>query len=150
MQRANGGENLEARELLSSLGTLVEELAVASEELNAQTSELAVARDELLAQDYHYRELFEAAPLGYLVTAEDGTILECNRIALGMLNMREKFLIRKPLSVFVTGEDRRAFGRRLASIVLKEASHCETWETKIKPRDGEPFHALINVRSSPH
>src|SRR5579885_1174582 len=68
---------LQAEELLSRLCQVVEELSLAGEELNQQAEELTATRDQLAAQQQHYRDLFDFAPDGYLITDKDGTIAEC-------------------------------------------------------------------------
>jgi hypothetical protein len=59
----------------------MEELSVTGEELRSQTGELATTRQPLEAERQRYQELFEAAPVAYLVTDPTGRI----RVGKGFL-----------------------------------------------------------------
>jgi len=59
------------------------------------------AREALETERQRYRDLFEFAPDGYLVTDADGTIQEANQAAALLLGVRQDFLGGKPLVVFV-------------------------------------------------
>ncbi|HBY80229.1 MAG TPA: PAS domain-containing sensor histidine kinase, partial [Cyanobacteria bacterium UBA11148] len=50
------------------------------EEVRLQNEELIVARQAIEAERQRYRELFEFAPDGYLVTDIYGLIQEANRV----------------------------------------------------------------------
>jgi PAS domain S-box-containing protein len=67
----------------------------------------ATAPDQ--AMDDHYRELFDGAPGGYVVTDTDGTIQESNQAAADMMQGHPDFLPGKHLSFFVSKKDHEAF-----------------------------------------
>ncbi len=81
---------------LAEFSTALEELHVASEELRQQNEELLAAREALEVERQRYRDLFEFAPDGYLVTDADGTIQEANQAAALLLGVRQDFLEGKP------------------------------------------------------
>jgi signal transduction histidine kinase len=54
-----------------------------------------------------YRALFDAAPTALLVTTHDLVIVECNAAAARLLDVQERFLIGKPLTVYVDLGSRR-------------------------------------------
>ncbi len=56
------------------------ELTIQNEELQAARNELAVARDR-------YRDLFERAPVGYLILDGEGTICGANETAANLLGL---------------------------------------------------------------
>ena len=68
-------------EALEQLQTTLEELQVADEELRQQNEELINGRTELEAEQQRYKDLFESAPDGYIITDGFGTILEANGAA---------------------------------------------------------------------
>src|SRR5882724_12930281 len=70
---------------VAELSTTLEELRVADEELRQQNEELVTARYEAEEEGRKYRELFEHAPGGYLVTDVAGVIGHVNRQAAQML-----------------------------------------------------------------
>lgn len=98
------------------LRVTLEELQVAEEELWQQYEELETACHLVEAERQRYRDLFEFAPDGYLVTDPAGTIQEANRAAALLLNIAPQRLIGKPLGVFISPEERRAFRDHLTRL----------------------------------
>lgn len=89
-------------EAFAELQIALEEMKIASEEL--QATRIAVEKER-----QRYQELFDFAPDGYLVTDTYGTILEANQTATILLNISQRFLIRKPLLSFIGQSDHQAF-----------------------------------------
>src|SRR5262245_44552693 len=73
-------------EACQELQNTLEELRVAEEELQARNDELAATQADLEAERERYRELFEQAPDGYVVTDPEGVVREANRAAAALLN----------------------------------------------------------------
>jgi len=91
----------------------LEELQVAQEELRLQNEELAIARQAAETERQRYQELFNCAPDGYLVTSMTGAIEEANYTAATLLAVDQRWLVGKPLSVFVAKEEQRAYYAQL-------------------------------------
>lgn len=91
-----------------------------------------------------YRDLFDFAPDGYLVTDPDGVIQEANRAAASLLHRSQKFLAAKPLAVFVAKEDGRAFRLQL-SRWRGDAGRVQDWELRMRPPRGQSFPATVTV-----
>lgn len=127
------------------LGVVSEELQVAVEELQQQNEELAVSRVEVELQRQRYQELFEFAPDGYLVTDINGTVQEANRAAANLLNVSQRFLVGKPLIIFVKEDERQVFHDRLSQ--LQQVEQVEEWVVRLVPRRGEPFDVALTVAS---
>ena len=128
------------------LGNASEEMQIAVEELQKQNEALAAARFAAEEQSQRYQELFEFVPDAYLMTDIYGTILEANRAAGSLLNISPRFLIGKPLAVFVKPQELKEFLPKLV-----ELNHSDTL-TKVTEltatlhkRDGEPFLATMRV-----
>jgi PAS domain-containing protein len=85
-------------EALAELNVAIEELSVTGEELRAQTDELASTRLALEAERERYQELFESAPVAYVVTDPLARILEANRAAAVLFEAEREFLTGKPLA----------------------------------------------------
>jgi DNA-binding NarL/FixJ family response regulator/PAS domain-containing protein len=83
------------------------ELRIAEEELRAQAEELGQAYEHLIEEREHYRQLFDQAPVGYLVTDGTGSILECNRAVAQLLRRPRWQLVDTLLLSHVSGRDRR-------------------------------------------
>jgi PAS domain S-box-containing protein len=97
-------------------GTL-EALRVAEEELRAQNEELAAARLTAERDRRRYEELFDLAPVAYVLTDGYGKILEANEAASHLLGVGPRLLPGKVLASFVPHRERRAFRRLLLSLV---------------------------------
>src|SRR5688572_11034577 len=103
----------EAGEVLNST---LEELRTAEEELRTQNEQLASAYDIIAAERQRYHELFNLAPDGYLVTDADGVIREASMAAAELLGRPRRYLIGKPVRVFVHTDAQAALDRVLTSI----------------------------------
>ncbi|AFZ24086.1 PAS domain S-box [Cylindrospermum stagnale PCC 7417] len=133
-------DSVEALQINEELQQTLEELQVVEEELRQQNEELAVAREIVELERQRYQDLFEFAPDGYLVTDADGIIQETNHAAANLLSVRKKYLVGKPLVVFIAQSDRQSFITQLRNL-----QHLQHWETFLQPRDGVPFAASIRV-----
>ena len=80
-----------------------------SRELREQTDELIAIRRALEAERQRYLELFEAAPVAYLVTDPMARVCEANRAAAALFGVAQGFLAGKPLAAYVDGTDRWGF-----------------------------------------
>ncbi|MBI5118346.1 PAS domain S-box protein [Candidatus Poribacteria bacterium] len=130
-------------EVIEELMNTLEELEVADEELRQQNEELAAARQTAEAERHRYQELFEFAPDGYLVTNAAHIILEANRGASALLNVTQKFLIGKPLVLFLAKGERKSFLARLSRHA--QVDRVENWEVRMQPRRGAVFYAAITA-----
>ena len=132
---------------IEELTTTFEELQVADEELRAQNAELIETRNLLELERQRYRDLFEAAPDGYLVTDEFGTIAQANRQALLILQKEDaSHLAGKPLSVFIPEDERRAFREVLDR--LEDDRRVEGWRLTIQ--SGRPYrfrHYVVTAQA---
>lgn len=88
---------------------LAEELAVSREKLRRQNAELRKAQNELEIERKRYRDLFDRAPDGYLLTDLDGVIQEANQAAGRLLNVEPEALAGKPLAVYVPETEHLVF-----------------------------------------
>ena len=95
-------------EALEALQESLQELEVAEEELLRQNEALLQVREELEVERYRYRDLFELAPVPYLITDGQGTIQECNPAVGTLLGRPRKGLRGKPLAALTRQEDRPA------------------------------------------
>lgn len=139
------GAGTASSDALAELSTALEELHVAAEELRQQNEELLAMRQALEAERQRYRDLFEFAPDGYLVTDADGTIQEANQAAARLLGVRQDFLAGKPLVVFVAGEAHRAFSAYLARLHDGHLDRVAEWQTTVQPRSGPPFPITVTT-----
>jgi PAS domain-containing protein len=89
LERRARREEVTAEELvhetLDELRRSIAQRQVAEEELRAQRDELATAYDAMVGERQRYRDLFERAPVGYVVTDPSGLIRDSNRSAARLL-----------------------------------------------------------------
>jgi two-component system sensor histidine kinase UhpB len=130
----------------ASLGRLLEtleELRASQEQLQISAEELADVRDAVEVERHRYRELFQFAPDGYLVTSDQGVIEEANRAASELLGTPTRELIGKSAFVYVPRESRPTF---LAEFRLAGRSDVPSLlETTLLPRDRPPIAAEIRL-----
>lgn len=130
---------------LEELRLALEQLQVAEEELRQQNEALVSAHKTISIEQQRYRDLFEFAPDGYVVTDLHGVVREANRIAAAMLNIEQKYLLGKPLVNFIPESHRRSF--RLMLNQLPTIQRVQEWELLMRRRSGETFNAALTVET---
>ncbi len=120
----------------------LEEQTVFEEELRQQNEELLIAHEDAKLQQQRYEDLFEFAPDAYLVTDANGKIQEANQKACNLFGVTHKYLIGKPIFIFIAEPNRRSFRTQVNLL-----QRVEDWECSIKPRRSEPINATITMTS---
>ncbi len=90
------------------------DLRSAVETLRRQNAELTALRQKLEDDQRRYREVFDLAPDGYVLTDLDGTITDANRTAAALLSVRQDFLPGKSLLMFIDEAEHAALLARIA------------------------------------
>ncbi|MCG8368391.1 MAG: EAL domain-containing protein [Pseudanabaenales cyanobacterium] len=131
-------------EALEELTLILEELTVTTEELHCLSEKLDTAYQALAIERQRYQELFEFAPDSYLVTDPRGVIREANQAAATLLKVLQRFLVGKPLTVFVALGERKPFLSQLSQLSqLTQWRRLSDWEMCLQPRDSEPVPVAI-------
>lgn len=131
------------KESLEDLSLSLQDLQIAAEELRQHNEELAESRMIIEAERRRYQELFDFAPDGYLVTTQDGTILEANKTAAQLFNVSSERLVGKPLIVCVDPEERRNFYSQLRQ--LQKGESIKNWQVQLRRWRGSCFEASFTV-----
>ena len=131
-------------ELLAELDVALEELTVTGEELRSRSDELTTARRALEAERQRYQELFESAPVAYLVTDPMGRVQEANRAAAALLGVERRFLHGKPLAAYVASGDRWAFRSTLSRLGRGDEERVTDRPLRFRRRGG----AVVPVAAS--
>ncbi|HEX6700591.1 MAG TPA: ATP-binding protein [Gaiellaceae bacterium] len=135
-------------DLAGDLAAAVEQLRVAEEELRQQNDALVAAQLELEAERRRYEELFEIAPIAYLVTDEFGAIRAMNGPAQELLGATAWQVKRKPIATFVPPHERR----ELRSLLLRldHDTGVQDLEFRLSPRGRDEIivHARVRAVSS--
>jgi PAS domain S-box-containing protein len=129
---------------LKEAETLLEELRGAQEQLVEFRRRLDEVQTELARQCDKYAELFDEMSDPYLVTKLDSSIIEANRAAAELLNLSQRFLIGKPLSVFVC-QDRSGLLNLLES--MRDQTSATTLPFRLRPRERAPVDVFATIRA---
>ena len=129
---------------LHELAEVIEELRVAQEQLVDQRQRIEALQDELRRQKAKYWQLCDGMQEPYVVTRTDSTILEVNRAAAELLNVSQRFLTGKALSVFVC-EDRSGFLSRITEMVMQRSE--SQFDLKLRPRERAPLSVKAVARA---
>jgi PAS domain S-box-containing protein len=146
-----GKPNHAANPALQELQAALDELCNADDELKHQHEQLLAAQHQLDSERLRYRDLFEFAPDGYIISNSDGVITRANQCAGSLLKVRSDLLQDKPLECFIAPQSRAALKSLMHRASL--ASKVEVAEMEFAPRDGKPFTAAVRVvaeRDSTH
>lgn len=125
-----------------------EELEVALEELRIQNEQLNEALDAALVERYRYQQLFDSLPEAYLVTDLDGCIQEANSEAARLLGVSTKFLVGKPLPLFVKESDRLSF--RKALLHHSHKASAMPWSFFLETRGQGTVHVTSKISVVTH
>jgi PAS domain S-box-containing protein len=108
---------------LVEVGTSIEELHAAEEELREQNDRLAALNLSLELERRRYADLFDNAPVGYIVTDASGNITDINRAASEMVGAERGVLLDKPFNVLVERAERGRWTGMLARV--RDSRGCE-------------------------
>jgi PAS domain S-box-containing protein len=106
--------------------------------------ELEQTCQALETQLVRYRELFEFASDGYIVTNHQGIIEEANAAAARLFQTRKAFLRGKPLPFFVVPGERGEFYTALSRLNLGHLT-LPNWEVTLQRPNSPPRQADITV-----
>src|SRR5258708_2025968 len=119
-------------EAVEALQRTLDEVELAERELAAQNEELIAARESLEVERHRYRELFDLAPDGYVISNAEGVIEEVNQAAAALLNGSPIGLRGKPLAVFTAPAARPEF-RSLLHQVGSTGRPVRNYEAILQP-----------------
>jgi PAS domain S-box-containing protein len=127
-----------------------EHIQAAREELTLQNAALSAAENALDVERVRYRDLFESAPDGYLVTNSAGIILEANDAVLAMLGCDQETLVGALFIDRIRPEERPEFTHVIEG--LRRHTPMQSLETRIAGAAGMQFDAEIaaSVERTPH
>jgi PAS domain S-box-containing protein len=143
--------HVEELDIIHELSLTFEELSVAEEELRTQTEELANTQSALDTERRRYHELFQQAPVPYIVTDLAGVIQEANRAAGRLFRVEPRRLIGKPIVVFTMNASRRRLRDALSNVFADQET--ARVPLRLNPRNGPParIEAMIAMSGDgPH
>ncbi|MDJ0706399.1 MAG: PAS domain-containing protein [Leptolyngbyaceae cyanobacterium MO_188.B28] len=126
---------------LESLNVATEELTVAIKELRLQTRRLH--HQKLAIEFEHDQDLLNFTSDCCLVTDSKFIIQGADRTAANLLNVAQRYLVGKPLTVFVALEEHRLFFTQLNQ--LDQSRSVQDWELCLQPRGGASLPVSITL-----
>lgn len=127
---------------LLELSSAFAELQVAAGEVERQNRELEASAARIEIERRWYLVLFDRAPHGYLVTDRDGLIRQANRAIGELLGRRSNFLVGKPISLYLRGEQGRA--ARMLIPRLRRGESLLAEEVLLQPHHGPSLPVLLS------
>ncbi len=112
------------------------ELNVHQIELEMQNEELRHTRLELEASQARYFDLFDLAPIGFVILNEKGMILETNLAATDLLGLERNTLVNLPLTHFILPEDQDIyyhFRKQLFATLALQVCELRMLRAKVIP-----------------
>lgn len=126
---------------LQELRSTIETLAAQRSSLDARYAEAPLAPPE--------NDIPNLALQGLFLTTPNGIINETNTDGERLFNFPTRWLIGKPLLVFVAEVERRTFLQKLVSFKLHQPfTHQAEWHLTLQPVNSEAFRAVVNISKS--
>src|SRR5262245_25891748 len=129
---------LERQKLEQALAGLVADDEGRRAELDDARDEARRAQLELAAT----RQVLGNGPDGFIITDRAGVILQANRAAAQLLGVEGRFLLHKPLSLFIDEVDLRMFRWRVNNAQVWNQGE---WPVRVRSRNGVSFIAGLTV-----
>ena len=127
---------------IQELESVIETLRVAQQQLVENRTRMEQMQLELSREREKYWRLFDEMPQAYVMTRSDTLITEANRAASELLNVSQRSLVGKTLSVFVC-EERTRFLLDAARVMSEGAPADLT--LKVRPRERAPLRVTAKV-----
>ncbi|MBB6480176.1 two-component system sensor histidine kinase NtrB [Spirochaeta isovalerica] len=128
---------------------LLEELNIHQIELEQQNLELLASQQELEKSNARYRDLFNTAPVGYLICDSQGTIHDINQTAARMFGLPYSDIINKNITLLIWPDDQDEYYLLNQSSSTGDSSTIQSLSLRMKKADETYFHAHLNFFSEP-
>ena len=127
------------------VAALVHELRVHQVELEMQNESLRQAQVDLEQSRTKYAELFDFAPVGYLVFDRNGIVVEANLTATGMLQVERARLVGTSFNVFLQPASQDTW--RFHYEAVFKSGQPQECELELKRKDKAQM--VVRLRSEP-
>ncbi|PPS40263.1 response regulator [Chroococcidiopsis sp. TS-821] len=126
----------EIAEALDGLQLIHEEMQTSLEAAEVVEQTLLQQNQQIAAAYQYYYDLFQTSPIAYVVTDANGLILEANQAIAQLLKVPQRYLLGKPLAVYVAEGERHDFYTKLSRA---KNSGIQVWQMSICPREDTPL-----------
>ncbi len=117
------------------IAAVVHELRVHQIELEMQNEELRRAQLELQTSREKYFELFDLAPVGYLILSDKSVVRDANLTAARLLGVERQQLVGRPVTAFILAPDQDVYYRHHR--MLERTGEPQTCELRLRSVGGE-------------
>lgn len=124
---------------------ILHNLEVHKVELEMQNEQLHYTQKALEDNSRKYHELFEDAPVGYLILCNQYKVLEVNTTFATMIGCPKEEIISKSFSDYIPEDFQDMFHIAYRDVVNK--NHLKNIDIKIKTTNGTKFWAKLNLYS---
>ncbi len=124
----------------ADVAAMVHELRIRQEELKMQNKELRGVQTDLEESRSKYTELFDFAPIGYLIFNADGRIEQANLTVASMLQIERGTLCGTPFIIHVAPLSKDTFRNHYQAVF--KTGQSQRCEVELRPQD----EALLMVR----
>ncbi len=122
---------------------LLHELQVHQIELEIQNEALRQAQDELEESRNRYIDLFESAPVAYVILSDDGRLTEANRLAAQLLGLPQAQLLQHSFAEFIAPTDLECWQEKITAVWAGTSDAPLDYELLLATADGARFPAQL-------
>ncbi len=109
-------KNINEQQYRQDLSKLIEELTINQNELELQNDELRKTQQDLETQKNRFADLYNNAPVGYVLFNNKGIILDLNTKAAEILSSPKKNLLNKPFVSFLDNDSVSNFYNHIKNV----------------------------------
>jgi PAS domain S-box-containing protein len=120
------------------------ELALKNQSLEKKCAEIQSPRRHYAGLYRKYANLFDSAPIGYLIVDRDGFVQETNKAAALSLNAPKRFLVGRRITDFIHREDQAGFYYN--KLNCQQNPTGSIFELKMRTLDGVFFDACLQMQ----
>ncbi len=131
---------------LESIRQIAHELLIHQIEMEMQNEELRRYQEDLEVSRARYMDLYDFAPVGYLIVNKAGIILEANHTATTLLGVAPGSLVKQPFSRFILPDDQDIY--YLCYKASFETTKPQTCKLRLLRTDRLPFWARLESASA--
>jgi PAS domain S-box-containing protein len=125
---------------------IMHDLQVHQVELEMQNESLRIAQDDVDRSHEEYQELFECAPVGYVLVNAAGQVIRANTAVCTLLKVPRANLVGQHFAIFVAPEDRLVLEQHLRSAHHQAHATCEV---RLRSRGNDNCHARLDLSAIP-
>lgn len=117
------------------------ELETHQVELELQNEELRKAQSDFFVSQKSFRDLFDCAPIGYVIISDKGIVLQANLAVAKILGIERSFLIGQAFSSWIDKDSQDEFYLCRKSLLKTGQSH--SCEVQLKKNEGSLIYAQL-------